>query len=149
MNGFVIEVLNMLDIQIGKKFIIMDQYNEFDGEVYYFDSNLTLRNVHTHKECDRYPFVDIIRGEYKIKKCQTHITKDEKIAVEYAKKTGHNWLCENKNGIIVAYHSKPRKNEKTGYWDCGGFLGMEIKIPISFLSWYDEDPYYIGDEKNV
>lgn len=146
MNNFVKDVLNVLSIQPYKKFFIVNRDNHADKEIYYFDSELELRTARKHTICDKYSLIDIIRGRYKIVKVPIHdITEKEQLAIDYAKACGHKWLVKNRCGSIVAYRSEPQKNKIAGYWENGGWIGMEIKIPISFLSWYDEEPYYIGD----
>lgn len=83
---------------------------------------------------------DILVGKCKIIK---NITEREKLAIDYARACGMNWLCKDENGNIYAYEQKPDKLHGEWVVDFGSYV--KIHIPIFFLSWKDEEPYYIGD----
>lgn len=72
------------------------------------------------------------------------LTREEQVAVDYARLCGCKWLAKDSRGDIYAYNTKP-------YKDCGIWNGkrddnpnyMKIRIPLPFLS--TDEPYYIGD----
>ena len=77
------------------------------------------------------------------------LTPKEQLAIDYAKACGCDWIAKDSSGQIFGYHSKPKKckSDDSYYqdiWDFGG-KNIKIEIPISFLSWKDEEPYYIGE----
>lgn len=93
--------------------------------------------------------LEILTGEYEIIKIP-HPTTEEQLAIDYARACGYKWLAKDKSKIIWAFIVKPKKSEdvfgnKTigAYDDDSG--AMQIEIPISFISWEDEEPFYIGD----
>lgn len=69
-------------------------------------------------------------------------TKEEQVCIEYARLLGCNWLAKDKRGATYGYENKPCKDETK--WRPKGQYWL-IEYPISFLSWDDEEPYYIGD----
>lgn len=74
-------------------------------------------------------------------------TQEEQLVVDYAKLCGFEWLCKDADGDIWAYKEKPVKNDYINAWLMAptGTSSIEINYPLSFLSWKDEEPYYIGD----
>ena len=89
---------------------------------------------------------------------EKEMTENDKIAIAYARACGFKWLAVDKNGDCAAYVTKPRKPTETA---CGVPSWEEIDcwvtsenpfyqyllIKISFLSWEDEEPFYIGDKE--
>ena len=109
---------------------------------------------------------DILNGKYTIHKAERKVTptKEEQAAIDYARAAGYKWMCKDKNGRVFVYKSKPVKQDEC--WRPDGvssyintlielMIGDEepdesikfsiIEIPVSFLSWEDDEPYYIGD----
>ena len=70
-------------------------------------------------------------------------TPDEQLAIDYAKKCGCKWLAKNRGDTYYAYNRKPKK-EQFG-WVVKDGEAIKIHIPISFIHWEDDEPYYIGD----
>ena len=70
-------------------------------------------------------------------------TPDEQLAIDYARKCGCKWLAKNRGDACYAYNRKPKK-EQFG-WVVKDGEAIKIHIPISFLHWEDDEPYYIGD----
>lgn len=74
------------------------------------------------------------------------LTEDDNAVISYCKRCGYFYLAKNKDGEIYAFKTKPFKGKKK-------WLNQElrrndafcIKMPVSFLSWEDEVPFYIGD----
>lgn len=88
----------------------------------------------------------ILNGACKIKKI-VKPTKEEQLAIDYAKACGCKWLAKDKDGCIYAYSTKPIRDNDA--WIINDIFTthewIDIKIPISFIHWTDEEPYYIGD----
>lgn len=91
--------------------------------------------------------VDFLNGNVTIYK-KPIPTEIEQIAINYALAYGCHWIAKDSDGIIYAYKRKPHKSRYSDMWDDDvndDKLMVEIKLPISFLSWEDNEPYYIGD----
>lgn len=94
-----------------------------------------------------YTIADFLNGTLKIYK-KPIPTEIEQIAINYALAYGCHWIAKDSDGVIYAYKRKPHKSSYSDMWDDDvndDKLMVEIKLPISFLSWEDEEPYYIGD----
>lgn len=119
-----------------------------NNSLYYIDYELNLHcrtfnseyKLNDHRSND--VIVDILRGKKVIVFCPT---KEEQLAIDYAKTCGYKWLAKDNNNAIYAYKEKPKKKSNSRMWDDNGNGILEIELPISFLSWEDEEPYYIGD----
>lgn len=99
------------------------------------------------KECwvkSEYTIADFLNGTLKIYK-KPIPTEIEQLAINYALACGYHWLAKDSSGDIYAYIEKPQKQNITGIWDISDNTMIKIELPISFLSWEDEEPYYIGD----
>lgn len=91
-----------------------------------------------------YTIADFLNGTLDICK-KPILTEKEQLAINYALACGHHWLAKDSDGTIYAYTEKPQKESISGMWDNNGNGMVKIGLPISFLSWEDEVPYYIGD----
>lgn len=93
-----------------------------------------------------YTIADFLNGTLKIYKKPVP-TEIEKFAISYALACGYHWLAKDSDGDIYAYAERPYKTfvgwAYKGNYSKGKIL--KIDLPISFLSWEDEEPYYIGD----
>ena len=97
---------------------------------------------------------DILRKNLTIQKVPV-ISKNEQLAIDYAKACGYRWLVRDDGGIVWAYKTRPEKNTNLGQWfdpselesdEYGyGNTKLEIGMPLSFLSCQNTEPYYIGD----
>ena len=68
--------------------------------------------------------------------------KSEQIAINYARECGMKYLAEQKDGRVFAFKEKPVKTD--GKWIVNSVLKpIEIYVPISFISFEDEEPYLI------
>lgn len=142
------KVFVILGVEPNDIFKIKGQQNR--KAEYYFDNNLELHCIllgddfKLDGEKSNKMVIDILRGDLIV---QTIIapTKDEQLAIDYAKTCGYKWLAKDKNDTVYAYKEKPIKQSTS--WFGVGYSGYILKIglPISFLSWEDEAPYYIGD----
>ena len=102
---------------------------------------------HAGRECwvkSEYTIADFLNGNLAIYK-KPIPTEVEQLAINYALACGYHWLAKDSDGDICAYIEKPQKKSVAGIWDINGNSMIKIELPISFLSWEDEEPYYIGD----
>ena len=91
----------------------------------------------------------ILLGEHKIIKILKP-TKEEQLVIDYARLCGYNWIAKDKDGRCFAYELKPLKIEREWQSDFSDYTpALEIGYNLSFLSWEDKEPYYIGGDKNV
>lgn len=101
------------------------------------------------RECwvkSEYTIADFLNGTLKI--CKKPVpTEMEQLAINYALACGYHWLAKDSDGEIYAYAERPQKTF-VGWAYKGNYANgkiLKIELPISFLSWKDEEPYYIGD----
>lgn len=142
------QIFEMLGVELGEEFKLNN------GWSYCLDKDLNLwyRNpdwTEGRFETADYSIKDILNGAYKIIKLQKKIapTKKEQVAIDYARLCGYKYLAKDKDGGIYAYLSEPYKNKPKEFWSAKTTGTMQIRIPISFLSWEDDEPYYIGGEE--
>ena len=117
--------------------------------IYKFDKELNLFTRTTNTKWDTALLcflLEILTGRCDIIKIPQP-TAEEKLAIDYARACGFKWLAKDKNKTLAAYKEKPQKG--TNEWlnttnDCYDWI--EIYLPISFISWEDEEPFYIGVE---
>ena len=93
-----------------------------------------------------YTIADFLNGNLAI--CKKPVpTEAEQLAINYALACGYHWLAKDSDGDIYAYAEIPYKTF-AGWAYKGNYAKgkiLKIELPISFLSWEDEEPYYIGD----
>lgn len=105
--------------------------------------------VNVKKGCwakSAYTIADFLNGTLKIYKKPVP-TEIEQLAINYALACGYHWLAKDSDGDIYAYAEVPYKTF-AGWAYKGNYAKgkiLKIELPISFLSWEDEEPYYIGD----
>ena len=138
MENYKEQVLSMMNLKINTPFVLRDnrdnrvlpgRYFINDSmEVIEEDTNLFFTSI-------RY----LITGEFSVIK---DLTEKEKIAIEYAKACGCNWIAKDKHGEIYAFASKPSKSEFLSYWYDEGIC-IRLYLPISFIHWEDKEPYKI------
>ena len=117
-----------------------------DNSLYYIDYELNLHcrtlndeyKLNNHESNDM--IVDILREKETI---VFYPTKEEQLAIDYARALGCKWIAKDKDGLIYAFTEKPYK--MTTVWNVENGEHYVIQIPISFIHWDDEEPYYIGD----
>lgn len=121
-----------------------------DSSLYYIDYGLNLhcRTLNDEYKLNKQRSNDIIVDILREKKTIVFIhAKEDQIAIDYALACGYSWIAKDKDGTIYAYKEKPQKIDNNRIWaDDNSFRNGTLKIglPISFLSWEDEEPYYIG-----
>ena len=115
--------------------------------LYRIDDDLKLYSTPCGETEERNLLNTILIGILKGTETIIHLpTKEEQIAIDYALACGYSWIAKDKDGTIYAYKEKPQKESNNGIWvDNDGNGMLEFELPISFLYWDDEEPYYIGD----
>ena len=131
------KIFEMLDIIPYEKFHIIGSLNE----IYRIDENLKIQKYWNGWINSQYDISHFLTGCCKIKKI-LNFTKEEQLVIDYAKASGFNWLAKDKNGDVYGYVAKPKKDIEE--WITPNKCS-QIYIPLSFLSWEDEEPYYIGN----
>lgn len=139
--NYVNKILEVLGIQPLEKFTLIG-YPACEDDNYYFDSKLNIYGVSNNKitYTSNVSIQDILTGVVKIVKKPT---KKEQLAIDYARACGCKWMVKDKNGGVYAYKLKPYKYNSA--WKESSQDYITIDIPLSFLSWSDEEPYFIGD----
>ena len=69
--------------------------------------------------------------------------EEDKIVINQAKRRGYKWLATDEDKRTFGYCLRPTKRRSLGKWLATGRYGKVSSI--SFLSWEDEEPYYIGE----
>ena len=115
-------------------------------EYYYIDDYLNVCCIVTenHHETCGFTLNLILAGNVQIIKIP-HPTAEEQLAIDYARACGMKWIAKNKNNTVFAFEGKPIKGVE--YWILTNAKIASIDIPISFLSWEDEEPFYIGQDE--
>lgn len=110
---------------------------------YRLNNNLTLQYKASNvwNDSTRFTITNILDGSVVIRK-KIKPTREEQLAIDYAKACGMNYISQDSDGEYYAYNERPSKQFQS--WYCVD-KAIEIGIPISFISWNDEEPYYIGE----
>lgn len=150
MAGYTKQIFDLLGVEPGKEFRLWyynsDMNKRTFAETFMLTANLDLCYFDTKIKCDGYPHLHgILNNTFKIIKI-FHPTTEEQLAIDYARACGMKWLAKDKNKTVAAFKEKPKKG--AGQWlntsnDFDDWI--ELYLPISFLSWEDEEPFYIGD----
>lgn len=139
------DVFKLLGLSPNEVFKVKSLFNE--------DYKITQDlNVYMNVDKDRwiksvYTIADFLNGTLDICK-KPVLTEKEQFAINYARACGCHWLAKDKDGSIYAYKGTPIKSAGSGVWNYdNGYSDciLQIVLPISFLSWEDDEPYYIGD----
>lgn len=137
------QIFKMLGISPNEEFGLYSN-GRLQG-VYKFNTNLYRYNKHADESfsmcANERDFANILNGNLKIVKIPKPTSKD-KIAIEYATLCGCKWLAKDKSGAFYGFENKPTKINNCWVDKC--IEDVRIYYPISFLSWEDEEPYYIG-----
>ena len=138
MNDYKEQVLSMMNLKVNTPFTLRDnKCNQVLPGKYFINDSMEVIEENTNLF-----FISIkhlITGDFSVIK---DLTEKEKIAIEYAKACGCNWIAEDKCGIIWAYRSKPKKTGVLWMQDDDNIC-IKICLPISFIHWEDEEPYKI------
>ena len=144
-NERIDKVFDILGVEPFEEFLITN--DEYAGVKYYIDYDLKIYAMPSdsdfgmEEERSDIIILDILKNKLKIQKIYKP-TKKERLAIDYAKALGCKWIAKDKDGLIYAVTEKPHK--MTAIWTIENGENYEIQIPISFIHWDDEEPYYIG-----
>lgn len=112
------------------------KYRKIDETSWSGNTFLTLRHLITQ----RYEKVPI-------KIIDKNLQKLQQVYIQYLKAHGYKYLAKNSNHKIIAFKQEPIKSQKV-WKPIQGSKPMDtkhIEIPMEFISWYHDKPYYIGD----
>lgn len=150
---YIKQIFDTLGVEPNEEFGV-----DFSGYIYKFklDSDLHLSGLKPntvdtwldHDSC----FHKLLNGVWEIIKLK-HPTKQEQLAIDYAKACGCKWIAKEKSGNVWGFKRKPYKDKYHEAWAYEAYAkfanepvsDVKIEIPISFISWDDEEPYYISD----
>ena len=141
------KIFDILGVEPDEEFKVSD--NNFK---YSFDHKLGLEfydGSEWHKVENADMYRTIINGYSHIIKIPKP-TEEDKIVIAYAKLRGFLYIAIDKDGEVRAYRRKPIKY-KSEVWavedefPSEDFNYIRLHYKVSFLSWEDEEPYYIGE----
>ena len=158
MADYTKQIFDMLGVEPEEEFKITTHNPNYRNRyIFKFDKDLNLFTRTTNTKWDTALLcflLEILTGKCDIVKIPRP-TAEEQLAIDYARACGYKWVAKDENKKVFAFKNKPIKAEpqskynisRVGIWhDKGDEVGcMRIEIPISFLHWEDEEPYYIGD----
>lgn len=139
------KVFEILGVKPNEYFKMIDaEFNEESNGSYCIDDNLklhcsTLHNEYVERDSSNAIIIDILRGKKIIIPMPT---EKEQLAIDYARALGCKWIAKDKEDLLYAFTEKPHK--MTTVWNVEKGKHYVINIPISFIHWEDEEPYYIG-----
>ena len=134
------KIFDILGVGPGEEFKVSDSnfrysFNHNLGLEFYNGAEWRdVENIDTYRK--------ILNGEMKIIKIPKP-TEEDKIVIAYAKLCGCKWVAKDKSGGVCAFTDRPYKEDD--YWNQDEDKFVELMHNISFLSWEDEEPYYIGE----
>lgn len=140
------QIFNMLGVEPEEEFYLKNAADEKLELTYRINKNLYLQiKTDTAWIPSNRQLHNLLCGDCRIVKIP-HPTAEEQLAIDYARACGYKWIAKDKNKTVAAFKEKPKKGTKE--WlnttnDLDDWI--ELYLPISFLSWEDEEPYYIGD----
>ena len=143
MMDYIKQIFEMLGVEPYETFKIQGM-----KETFVIDNDLNLLLTDERGHFAYYLSIsEILRGEYKIIK-RIKPTAEEQLAIDYARACGCKWIAKDKNKTVAAFKEKPQKGEN-GWINTTNNLDdwIELYLPISFIHWEDEEPFFIGDEK--
>lgn len=147
MNEKIKKVFDILGVEPNERFKIKYRgNNNIYDDIYFIKEDLTIyAETKTTERWTDLKIRDLLIEHYEIIKLP-NFTEKEKLAIDYLKACGYKWIAKDQDDKVYAYFDKPIKNDYQ--WQSTKFIPDELKvdIPISFISWKDEYPYYIGDE---
>lgn len=145
-NERIDKVFDILGVEPFEEFFIADE--EYAGVKYYIDYDLKIyampsdSDFEMEEERSDIIILDILKNKLKIQRIYKP-TKKEQLAIDYARALGCKWIAKDDLGLISGFTEKPHKSIRI--WNTKNGEIYPINIPISFIRWDDEEPYYIGD----
>lgn len=144
-NERIDKVFDILGVEPFEEFFIADE--EYAGVKYYIDYDLKIYAMPSdsdfgmEEERSDIIILDILKNKLKIQRIYKP-TKKEQLAIDYARALGCKWIAKDNGDLFYAFIEKPHKT--TAVWEVENGEYYVINIPISFIHWDDEEPYYIG-----
>lgn len=139
------KVFELLGIEPEEEFKITSPFLEKDEKNYLYrlKNNMVVeyKDGYGRWNPDWTILPKMLSGEIIIKKIIIP-TGNEQIAINYARLLGHNWIAKDEDGTVFAYTEKPCKDN--GGWSRDDCSASQIEYNISFISYNDDEPYYIG-----
>ncbi len=139
------KVFGILGVQPGEEFNI----TEHPEELFRITENLVVEIIQkeTNKceTCNGISYKDFLLDRFEIVRI-SQITRRDRIALDYARAFGCKYIAADKNGTFWGYEKKPVK--QTTVWGSNGGQMYQIYLPVSFISWEDKEPYYLGGEND-
>jgi hypothetical protein len=141
------QIFKLLNIKPNEEFKINSPFFEKDEKLYTYKLKETMvveyKDSYGRWNPDWTILPKLLNGEASIKKIIIP-TKEEQIAIDYAKLLGYKWLAKDKSGEVCGYIEKPSKSNSIWSSPNGEYNYLEYNN-ISFLSFEDNEPYYIGE----
>lgn len=141
------KIFELLNIKPNEEFKINSLFFENDEKLrtYKLKENMVVeyKDSYGRWNNDWTILPKLLNGEAFIKKIIIP-TKEEQIVIDYAKLLGYKWLARDKNGEICGFNEKPTKLHSTWASSEGEYSYLEYDN-MSFLSFEDNEPYYIGE----
>lgn len=143
-KGFIDKIFEMLNVKPNEVFSLRD-----DTRQYRITEDLDIQILEDDGDWTyAYPTIrDFLTGLLTIVKIPKP-TENDQIVIDYARLCGAKWLSVDKNGTCWMSFGKPTKKgtEWRGDIKIDGevYLDRQLFCNLSFLSWEDEEPYYIG-----
>ena len=117
---------------------------------YYLDRDLNLYfdgccGKSSLSTCD---IVDILTGNvHIIPISKKDITKNDEIAINYARACGYKYIVQIEDGVFIATKQKPFKRYSSSWkiYPINSDDILILEMPISCVHSNDEEPFYIGD----
>lgn len=145
------KIFKILGVKPNERFRIKGNNNTLPW-LYKIDKKLTVLSFYEdNKQWKWKPLYEsailqsLLNGTYTIVKF-TKMTKEEKIAIEYAKACGCKWMAKDDNYRVFAYKEKPIKGNEIWHIKSRNPIIIPIEIPISFISFDDEEPYCLEND---
>lgn len=145
-NGRIDRIFDIIGVKPNEYFRMINvEFNVESNGLYRIDDDLklhlsTLPDEYVERDSSNALIIDILRGKEKIIPAPT---KEEQIAIDYARTLGCEWIAKDREGLVYAFTKKPQK--LTTVWNVKNGEHYVINVPISFIHWEDDEPYYIGD----
>lgn len=149
------KVFEMLGVKPNERFHL----NDGSTLTYYLDCDLNLYfdDCYGKSSLSTGDIVDILTGNvHIIPISKKDITKNDEIAIDYAKACGYKYIVQIEDGTFVATKQRPFKRAFFNNdslipcfnWKIYSTKSTDILIlemPISCVHSDDEEPFYIGD----
>jgi len=141
------QIFKLLNIKPNEEFKITSPFFEKDEKFHTYKLNENMiveyKDSYGRWNNDWTILPKLLNGEAFIKKIIIP-TEEEQIVIAYARLLGYKWLAKDKNGEVCGFSEKPSKSSSVWTVSNGDYNYLEYDN-ISFLSFEDKEPYYIGE----